>query len=259
MGNAAVDQTFLMGVQQTFRALDREDLDQWLQGYARSVVGGIVPGLATQMANMRQDYIPDMRSKGFAQAFRNAVDLQNPLVDWEKAYPYKRDPLGYPVDRTPDGVPAFWYHMLDYSKGQPVGAAPAEWEEAGRVYAASQNPQALPSVPERSIQDRIRGKTITVALEPREYEDLLTQIGEARRKTFAEATRGSAYQRLKPDQKAQVLDKAWSIGLQIGKRRYLDSKTESAQALVKRLQEEASRQSAKQPIPTNVEAILTGR
>jgi hypothetical protein len=208
---------------------------------------------------MQQEYIPDMRAKGLGQAFRNAADLQNPFVDWEKAYPYKRDPLGYPVARTPEGVPAFWYHMLDYSKSQPVGAAPVEWEEAGRVYAASQNTRALPSVPERSIQDQIRGKTVTIKLEPEEYEDLLINVGEARRKMFAQAAQGSGYQRLKPDQKADVLDRVWSIGLQIGKRKFLDSKTERAKALVKRLQDEAVRQGNRDMIPTNIEAILTGR
>lgn len=219
IGNASLDMTVMQGVDSLIKALDRENFDGWMKTYARAVVGGVIPGVMTQITNTQQENIPDMRSKGMAQAFKNAIMSNNPFVDWTELYPSKTDPLGYPVKRTPIGAPTYFYHMLDFTKGQTVGNPTPEWKEIGRLWSATQLPGVLPTVPERSITNNKK----TTTLSDREYEEYCSIIGSERRARFAELINESDYKRASDDVKAKYLAKAWDLGYNMAKIKWLEN------------------------------------
>lgn len=259
VGRAAMDMTFLQGTDQLLRAIDRGNFDEWLNGYARTVVGGVIPGVVRQGNLTRQDAIPDMKTNGMAQAFRNALSANNPFIDWSEAYPQKLDPLGYEVKRTPEGAPEFYYHMLDVGKAQELSDPPAEWREIGRVYGHTLDKRVLPGEPDRSFKYTIQegpqaGRVVAIELDPRQYHDYKAAIGKARREMMGYAMRDSSYAMSTWTGRAEILDKMLRKGTEIGSRRWVEAEKQKAGDFVKKIREAK----ANQPKSNETYRLMTG-
>ncbi len=216
------EQSFLRGVSGFLEAIKEGKSDALARNYFGALSSSVLPNSLAVANRARQKYLPDMRISpekvGFkertVQALKNAIAERNPFIDWEEAYPWRRTPLGEPILRTPEGVPAFMHHL--WSDSEPLQMDPA-WREIRKVYSGTKDGSVIPSMP-------VRG-----SLRPPEYERLLELVGEERMRCIDRwVLNSSSWDKRTNLQKAQVLKRAYSAGSEIGRKRFKAEKAKAA-------------------------------
>jgi len=247
MANAALELPMMRGTMALLQAIERDAWEGWLRSYWQALTAVAIPGELSTLARARQLYVPDMRTATDASTVRNVIRQANPLINWDEAYPYKVDPLGGNVLRTPAGAPWHLYHLLD--AGKPAQEVPngEAWREVRKVFDASQNARAIPGHPERYLAQPVTsgpklGKSVRVPIDPDEYNELLRYVGQHRMTIYRALVQSSEYQKQHPDMKAKLLGAAWERGLEIGKAVWYKDQRERGAAVVKRLQEALNRE-----------------
>jgi len=213
LGAAVTDMTMLRGVYGFLRAVSEKRFGAWVDDYFRSITSIALPNQYASVNRARQVYIPEMKSDVAWSSLKNAIAEKNPFIEWETAYPYKRDPLGRPIVRTPDGAVPWVFNVLDASK---AGQAPADpiWKEIGHVYEGSgRNSAAIPGTPSRTFV--LSG--VKVEMNPREFDRFLELVGRERVSIYDRRTKSPGYTRRDPERKALMLQRFWSAGLERGK------------------------------------------
>lgn len=247
--HVALDMTVLKGASVVMDAIASSDdvdhpgkVDRAITMLFRSWVGGVLPGVLEQYTRTQQAAIPVMKGETIGELAKNAAAQYNPWIDWDTAYPHKLDPMGKPVARTPEGVPAFFYHLADATKGHPAAAVDPIWSEIGKVYAASGDAGAIPSYPDRNIAaTRPDGKDVKIKLTQTEHEELQKSIGAARVALYETVRRSgntAAYEKLNPYQKANQLALIWSKGMTLGRSQWEEKQKRERTDFARRLQAE---------------------
>lgn len=226
---ATLDQSFVQGIYNVLDAVKDGRVETLVQDYLRAATA-VTPNTLGVVVRSKQEYLPDTKldftgrsGSILAQAYRNAINERNPFVDWDEVYPHRFDPLGNPIKRTPDNVPAFMYQL--WSDSEPYQVDP-EWQEIRRLYEANgMSTDAIPSAPARSVtlpagsNHKFSGKTIPLL--PSQYSRLSELVGKARGERVRRLLEAKGYWKLNAEQQMQRMKKAYSEGAADGRRMFI--------------------------------------
>jgi len=224
-----LDTSILTGTINVLESVQDGSTDRLLKDYFRAATS-VAPNTLSVLNRAKQKYLPDSaldktgREGDVAwQALSNAVNERNLLIDWDKAYPHRYDPLGNVIKRTPDGVPRFLYHLV--IKNESYNPDPV-WHEIGNVYRETGNRSVIPSAAGRvldvpkSIQHPYAGKKLPLL--GRQYERMSELVGLSRQRNLKQLFASPVYKRAKPKGKAFMIDKAISRGSGMGRTMFIN-------------------------------------
>jgi hypothetical protein len=242
LGSALLDMTVLRGAQQVLEAMGSKQYDRLMADWLKSAMAPALPGVLEQWTKARQVSIPDMTTEKLGKAGLNAawqkvlnnVRGHNPFIDWQTAYPLTRDPLGQPVRRNAEGIPAWIYQLVDWTKTGTLPHDPV-WQEIGRVFDATKDARTIPSMPDRSYT--VPGTGNKVDLSAEQYERLMTEVGARRREYYERASRLPEYLNGTPERRAVILERVWSKGLEAGSKLWWNAEQQHSSELRKRVSE----------------------
>lgn len=239
---ALLELPVLMGAQKVLGSL--KNPETWVNVFSswyRGLTAVAVPGYVDQMNRASQLYLPDTRNYLGWERIRKAVQENNPFVDWEEAFPFKRDALGNTIQRTPQGAPFFLFNLLDLTKPvtRPEVVDPM-WQEMGKVFRATRQAKAIAGMPDRTYTWQIpagprKGLSVKVEIRPEEYEDFIELAGTYRKQYFRQVTQGTTYRTASPDRKADLLSRAWSAGVERARFEWYKKQKATNSAVIQRI------------------------
>lgn len=218
VGTAMLNMTVMRGGYLAAKAIADQDYGQLNKSFGSVWVSAALPNQLFSVNRARNKYLPDTRGQDdFINALKIAAQERNPLINMNQIYPYRYDPLGKPIQRTPDGAQPWVYHLFDPTKTAKVSADPA-WNLIGRLYEKTGDASVIPSMPSRNLAGQ--------KLAPFEYERMMQLVGEERMRRVNDwALNNQNWGRYNDQQRVKVLEKAYREGSEIGRRRFIDEKT----------------------------------
>jgi len=219
VGTAMLNMTVMRGGYVFMKALAEQEYGPLNRSFGSVWTSAALPNQLTSVVRAKQTYLPDVKGHdGIVNALKIAVEERNPLVDMNKLYPYRFDPLGQPIERTPEGAQAWVYHVFDPAKTAQISSDPA-WNMIGKLYEKTGDTSVIPSMPSRNLAGEKLG--------PFEYERMMQFVGEERMKRMDRwVLNNSSWERRTDQQKIQVLEKLYREGSTIGRKRYIAEKVQ---------------------------------
>ena len=226
LASAMLEMTVLKGASEILNAISNKEYDRWYKNYASVVTSAVLPNSLAAFNRSKQGTLIDLRGtpKGFINAMRVSVQERNPFINMNDIYPYRRDPLGQAIKRTPDGAQPWMYHLFDPSKSQTITDDPV-WIEIGRLYYrvkaspdkvfASTANDVIPSNPARVAKGS--------AVKPFEYENMMELVGDERMKRVKAIMNDPRYADATDKKKVEALKRAYTKGAKVGRDRFLNA------------------------------------
>lgn len=211
LASSMVEMTLLKGAADVLNAITDGDYARLEQQYFRSLISAGLPNTLAAVSRAQQEYLPDYRGLDRIEALKAIALERNPFLDINALYPFRNDPLGQPIRRTPSGAQAWVYHIFDPAKTAKVSDDPV-WNLIGRLYERTGNSSVIPSMPSRRLASDKLG--------PYEYERMNQLVGEERLKRANLLIKSPGFSRLAPDRQVELLAKAWADGSETGRRNY---------------------------------------
>jgi len=215
--SAGLEMTVMQGVLKLLDAVERKDYTRWLHGVFRVITSVPVPNAVAAFNRSQQEYLPDMRPENAEEALRMAVEEKNPFLRLDDIYPWRFDPLGQPIRRTPEGRQAWAYHLLDPRRAAGIPDDP-NWRIVRQVYQATGDSAAIPPIPRRTLNVN-REK---VELDREQYARYAELVGTARRALVAQYAAGqTSFERYTPEQQLRALTRLYDQGGRVGRSLFL--------------------------------------
>jgi hypothetical protein len=209
LASSMVEMTLLKGAADVLNAITDKDYDRLEQQYFRSLISAGLPNTLAAVGRARQDYLPDYRGLERIEALKAIARERNPFLDMNALYPFRFDPMGQPIRRTPEGSQAWVYHIFDPAKTAKVSDDPV-WNMIGKLYEKTGDAAVIPSMPSRNLAGEMLGNF--------EYERMMQLVGEARLRRVSSAMQNPTFQRLPPQRQAALLADYWREGSEAGRK-----------------------------------------
>lgn len=211
LASSMVEMTLLKGASDVLNAVSEGNYDRLEQQYFRSLISSVLPNTLSAAGRANQKYLPDFKGQERIAALKAIVLERNPFLNMNELYPFRYDPLGQPIERTPDGVHPWVYQVFDPAKTAKIDSNPV-WAEIGKLYERTKDTAAIPSMPSRTL-----GKE---TLSPFQYERMMVFVGEERMKRINYLIGSESWSRRPDTQRVDLLEKAYREGSTIGRQRF---------------------------------------
>ena len=213
--SSMLEMSVLKGSAELMNAIQTKRYTRWFNNYMRAVVSVPLPNVLTALNKTDEEFIKDVRTDSTKEIFVNAVRERNVFFD-DTELPLRRDFLGRPLRRTPEGSSPLAYQLYDITKSSVI-PRDKYVREISDVFENTQDLEAIPSVPQRFFQSR--GER--VELNNAEYDEYQGFIGKERRRLIGELLKSSKYNNAENEVKVAVLNKIYDNGRDLGKRKFL--------------------------------------
>lgn len=218
LASSMVEMTVLKGASDVLTAVSNGEYDRLEQQYMRSLVSVAAPNTLTSINRAQRKYMPDYKGYEQVDVLKAIVGERNPFITANSQYPYKRDPLGNPVEQTPDGAHPWMYNVFDPTKSRTMTQDPM-WVEIGRLYRSTKDTDAIPGAPGRQI--KYPGSSEPTELKPFEYERMLEFIGNDRKIAINNLISRRDWSAIPDLTKVIYMKRAYDMGAASGRKKYV--------------------------------------
>lgn len=207
-GKTVLAMPLLKGMNGLLEALqDPFKTERWLVDTMGTMSAVAVPGTVAALSRASWQYVPERRGDTVLDSF---INVYRARTFQQEGLPVKRGLFGERIESTPAGSHPVLYHMIDVTKARRIPDDP-RFRAVADAFTATQNPDAIPSVGDRSpLKDPRTGKGRQ--LTALEWDRLDKYTGKLRGALVDRLIASPGWAKASPEMRVEALRKSYAMG-----------------------------------------------